>query len=369
MTYGKVVSAPQQSKSLVEYFADRAGIDPSDYLTALKAFLLPGNIKASREELISVMLVAKRFDLDPFSKEIYAVPGRSGGPIRPVIAYDGWLKILFRQPNFDGYDWKFSDETYTPDLYKSPVPVWCECTIYDKVRSHPITVREYFDEVARPQIRVAKDGRRYLASDSPWVQMPKRMLRTKTVIQAIRNSYAIGGDLDGDTLCEADGEDIEQSFADTGAPALVPAPEPAPAADPKPAPRRAQVRVTPSKYPDLSDKASLDRLLTNLVKSASDPQKQLGLKGLQNWILKNLDAGCQAYAIDFCTKALQPKPAASPAPAPAVPSGNSAEPQTAKAVKPAPVRNEQRAPDPLGDADADCFGLESFSDGDDIDAL
>ena len=54
-------------------------------------------------------------------------------------------------------------------------------------------MREYFEEVMRPRYFRTNKGSVMLDQNSPWVRMPWRMLRAKTVIQAVRNAYPVGG--------------------------------------------------------------------------------------------------------------------------------------------------------------------------------
>ena len=89
-----------QTQSLIEYFATKAGIAPDKYFEALRGVPFVNCPNITREEMTGVLLLAKKLDLDPFSKEIYAIPGRNDGPVVPVIAFDGWMKILLRQPTF-----------------------------------------------------------------------------------------------------------------------------------------------------------------------------------------------------------------------------------------------------------------------------
>lgn len=182
-----------QTQSLIEYFATKAGIAPDKYFEALRSVPFVNCPNITREEMTGVLLLAKKLDLDPFSKEIYAIPGRNDGPVVPVIAFDGWMKILLRQPTFDGMETLPSDEMIEVDGYPRKVHAWCECVIYDKERSHPIRVREYFEEVMRPRYFRTNKGSVMLDQNSPWVRMPWRMLRAKTVIQAVRNAYPVGG--------------------------------------------------------------------------------------------------------------------------------------------------------------------------------
>ena len=60
---------------------------------------------------------------------------------------------------------------------KNDIPIWMEFSIFRSDLAHPITVREYFSE---------------LKTEHPmWVQMPRRMLRHKTVQQCVRLAFGI----------------------------------------------------------------------------------------------------------------------------------------------------------------------------------
>ena len=57
------------------------------------------------------------------------------------------------------------------------IPIWMECSIYRSDLVQPMTVREYFAE---------------LKTDHPiWQQMPRRMMRHKTLQQCARLAFGI----------------------------------------------------------------------------------------------------------------------------------------------------------------------------------
>lgn len=160
--------------------AERCNVDPAKLHSTLKNTVFRG---ASDDELLALVVIANTYELNPFcGKELYAFPKRGGG-ITPMVGLDGWLKIANRQPNFDGMD---------VDVYgDGPTPTHATCEIFLKDRTHSVKITEYFDECKR--------------GTDPWTQMPRRMLRNKAIIQAIRVAFGIGGIHDED-----EAEDIAQ---------------------------------------------------------------------------------------------------------------------------------------------------------------
>lgn len=176
-----VVKTPTPNTGLVAQFAARYAIDADKMLETLKqtAFKQKGKNGAapavvSNEQMMALLVVAKEYDLNPFTKEIYAFPSEGG--IVPIISVDGWIRMINARPELDSLTLQ-----YAPEGTESP---WIECTIIRKDRSMPITVREYLDECTR--------------DTGPWKSHPKRMLRHKAVIQCARLAFGFGGVYDPD---------------------------------------------------------------------------------------------------------------------------------------------------------------------------
>ena len=170
-----VVQAQPRPTKILARFAERYGIDQDKMLTTLKATAFKGDV--SNEQMIALLVVAEQYGLNPWTKEIYAFPDRSG--IVPVVGVDGWSRIINSSPQFDGMEFN------EPELRaNSQVPEWIECVIYRKDRAHPIKVREYFKEVARDV--------------GPWKSHPRRMLRHKSMIQCARLAFGFVGIFDED---------------------------------------------------------------------------------------------------------------------------------------------------------------------------
>jgi phage recombination protein Bet len=162
----------QTKQSALAVMASKYSVEAPKLLDTLKSTLMP---KASNEEMMAFVLVANSYDLNPFTKEIYAFPNRSGG-ISPVVSVDGWMKLMNRQPQFDGISFRCEEA--------DGKPVSVTATIYLKDRSRPVEVTEYFAECYR--------------STEPWKSHPRRMLRHKALIQAARVAFGFSGITDED---------------------------------------------------------------------------------------------------------------------------------------------------------------------------
>lgn len=161
--------------SLLAKIAAKYNVDPDKMLTTLKATAFRGNV--SNEQMMSLLIVADHYGLNPWTREIYAFPDKNNG-IVPVVGVDGWSRILNDHPQFDGVEFAFGADD------DRGLPTWCECTIHRKDRSHPVTVREYMAEVRR--------------DTGPWKSHPRRLLRHKSLIQCARVALGFSGIYDQD---------------------------------------------------------------------------------------------------------------------------------------------------------------------------
>ena len=212
--------ARTETKSLVVKFADRYAVDPNKMLSTLAAtaFKQRDGSAPSNEQMMSLLVVADQYKLNPFTREIYAFPDKQNG-IVPVVGVDGWSRIINSHPQFDGMEFRYSDTTTTPPGSKSPCHEWVECVMYRKDRGRPVVVREYLDEVYRAPFK--KQGRNgEYQVDGPWQTHTKRFLRHKAMIQCARLAFGFVGIFDDDEAHRID----EQQERDMG-PAQVIEPE------------------------------------------------------------------------------------------------------------------------------------------------
>lgn len=173
------VARVEDKPKLVEVFSDKYGVDANKMLGTLKATAFRGG-NISNEQMMSLLVVANQYDLNPFTKEIYAFPDKGG--IIPVVSVDGWSRIMNSNPQMDGIEFEYSEEKV--DHHGKTCHEWIDCLIYRKDRSRPIRVREYFDEVKK--------------DTGPWKSHPNRMHRHKAEIQCARVAFGFAGIYDLD---------------------------------------------------------------------------------------------------------------------------------------------------------------------------
>ncbi|MBX3610364.1 MAG: recombinase RecT [Hydrogenophaga sp.] len=165
--------------------------DGSSLVETLKAtaFRQRGNEVVTDAQMEALLIVAEQYRLNPFTKELFAFSDK--GAIVPVVSVDGWSRIINEHSQFDGLEFRYSEDIVTPARGK-PCPEWCEVTLYRKDRSRPTVVREYLDEVY--QAPRGQNG----GYDGPWQTHTKRFLRHKTLIQGARIAFGFAGIYDED---------------------------------------------------------------------------------------------------------------------------------------------------------------------------
>jgi phage recombination protein Bet len=173
ITAGEARAADQERVSLLATFASRYGLEANNMMRVLRTTVLRpsnGGSEPSNEQVAAFMIVANQHSLNPFTKEVHGFVDKRGG-IVPIVGVDGWAKLANQHPQFDGLDFEQNDES-------------CTCKIYRKDRAHPIVVTEYLSE--------CKQG-------SPaWQSHPKRMLRHRAMVQAMRLAFSFAGVYDPD---------------------------------------------------------------------------------------------------------------------------------------------------------------------------
>ena len=170
---------PTARTSVLIAMSEKYGMDPRAFESTLRATVIKpdkhGN-EATREEFAAFLLVAKEYDLNPLTKEIYAFVDR--GVVTPIVSIDGWANIINSHPMFDGMD--FADAV-DPD---KGIVTAITCRMHRKDRHHPTEVTEYLAECKR--------------DTDPWRKWPRRMLRHKAMIQAARYAFGFAGIYDPD---------------------------------------------------------------------------------------------------------------------------------------------------------------------------
>lgn len=185
----ELATVPQTSP-LITHLASQWEMTPRTMIETLKATIFPQKDKdgkavvVSDAQMVAFLQVCRRYDLNPFVREIYAFPTQGGG-IVPMVPVDGWSSIMNRRPEMDGLEFIDEWEVDEHNARKSPIPFSTTCIIYRKDRSHPTKVTEFFSECNQP-------------TKNPWKQWPARMLRHKALIQCARIAFSLAGIYDPD---------------------------------------------------------------------------------------------------------------------------------------------------------------------------
>jgi phage recombination protein Bet len=177
--------------SLIERTAQRFGVDANKMLQTLKATAFRAEREVTNEQMMALLVVADQYDLNPWTKEIYAFPDKKNGII-PVVGIDGWSRIINSNSAFDGMEFIESEEIVDSAEHK-PCPAWIECVIYRKDRRHPIRVRERLAECYRPPFKG-----QYGPVIGPWQTHTSRFLRHKAMLQCARVAFGFVGIFDQD---------------------------------------------------------------------------------------------------------------------------------------------------------------------------
>jgi phage recombination protein Bet len=191
--------------TLVERTAERFGVDAGKLMQTMKMTCFkqpPGRngappIDVTNEQMMALLIVAEKYGLNPFTKEIYAFADKGG--IAPLVSIDGWLRLGNDRPELDGiefeegprgsvqvYKTEYDERTRKKVQVEAQAfgPEWVKATVYRKDRAHPLAVTEYLSEC-------------WMDTD-PWRKSPTRMLRHRATIQALRIAFGFSGIADED---------------------------------------------------------------------------------------------------------------------------------------------------------------------------
>lgn len=164
----EVVAMPVQARAgLLTTFGNRYNVDPSKVANVLKQTCFRTEKPASDEQMMALLVVSNQYQLNPFTKEIFAFEDRHKG-IVPVVSVDGWARIINEHPQLAAIEFEYADDGS-----------WIDCIIERKDRTRPTRVREYLAECRR--------------NTGPWGSHPQRMLRHKALIQCARIAFGFSG--------------------------------------------------------------------------------------------------------------------------------------------------------------------------------
>jgi len=202
------------SEKLVGRLAQRYGVPANTLLGVLRdtVFKPPkGEAAFSDVELAAALVLAEKYDLNPFAREIYVT--RHRGALLVIVPIDGWAKIANAQEAYDGCEFDYENDSQG-EIYSTT------CRIYRKDRSRPTEVTEFYEECFDPKSDSPRD---------PWRKWGRRMLRHKAYIQAVRLAFSLSEAVDDDEAARMGVRTPEYSVRDGNREIAAPAPAPAPA--------------------------------------------------------------------------------------------------------------------------------------------
>lgn len=193
----EAVASPSMTaeNSVVIRMAKAYGIREGNLLKSLKSIIFH-DPKVSDDEAQAFLLVADKYGLDPWTRQIYPALTKQGA-ILPVVGVDGWCAIINNHPQADGLMVKAGAKRLMKEILhrngddpwlNMEVPEEITVEIYRKDRKFPVVVSESMVECFR--------------ATEPWKTHPARMLRHKAIIQAARIAFGFTGIYDPD---EAEG--------------------------------------------------------------------------------------------------------------------------------------------------------------------
>ena len=179
----------QKPLSVIGALATQHGMEKDHFEAALKATVVPAGI--NQAQFAAFCMVAKQYNLNPLTKEIYAFPAKGGG-IVPIVSIDGWCNIINSNNALNGIDFE--------DKHEEGKLVSITCIIHRKDREYPVKCTEYMSECDR--------------QTEPWKKWPARMLRHKALIQCARYAFSLSGIYDQDEAERMDMVDITPQVVD-----------------------------------------------------------------------------------------------------------------------------------------------------------
>ena len=163
-----------ESSELTRELAIQYKVPVGELVKTVKAICFPGGA-ASDAQLLVFLNAARKLELDPLNKEIYAFV--SSGKLQVIVGFDGWIKLATRNAQFAGFE--FADI-----LDEKGTLVAVTCKMY------------------RKDWRVAGEATEYLVEcqgqTDPWKKWPHRMLRNKAYIQCARMTFGFAEAVDPD---------------------------------------------------------------------------------------------------------------------------------------------------------------------------
>lgn len=185
------------ANSIMLRMSEKFGVDHQVLYNTLSktCFRKPDGSAPTKEEMVTLLIISEKSNLNPMLGEIYAFPGKQGG-IVPIVGINGWRQIATSNPEYAGVRFEFSPEKVT--VVGVTAPEWIKCVVTRKRPDGTLFEVEgfaFFEEKFRPT--------------EPWKQQPRQMLCNKAQIQALKNAFPSLSSI----YDEEEGRDMAASYA------------------------------------------------------------------------------------------------------------------------------------------------------------
>lgn len=178
-----VHTAEPARRMLSDIVADRLNVEPAKLWKVIRDNVISYNKDRepapTDEEVMHVLSVMNKYELDPFVKQIHAF--RHKGKLQVMVGVDGWITVANRNPNFKGVEYEFPpmDEMVTTKSGKKCWP-WVKATCHVDGRV-PTVAYAFLDE----WYTETKWG------DSAWEKHPTHRLKQKAYTTSVREGLGI----------------------------------------------------------------------------------------------------------------------------------------------------------------------------------
>ena len=191
-----------EKRTLSEVVAERLMITPKQAWAVVKnqvISLRENEPPASDAEILHVLSVMQKYELDPFVKQVYAF--RHQGKLNVAVGIDGWIDLAQRNPKFLGVTYKFPEVEAMPEMPDGKMAwPWVKATCHVNGR-HPTVAYAFLDEWF-----VKGTGNR----KSNWEEKPNYRLKMKAHNLSVREGLGISlyDDADHEQIVQAQYKDI-----------------------------------------------------------------------------------------------------------------------------------------------------------------
>jgi phage recombination protein Bet len=159
-------------------------------LSLLKSTIVPSD--ATDDEIKLFIMICKKYNLDPFSKEIVMTKYQTKDGYRTnfITTRDGYLKIAMQDPGFDGIISFVVKEGDEFEIDAGSLQVKHK---FGSKRGEIIGAWAMARHKNRPPVIVFVDFKEYVQNTPVWRQYPSAMIQKVAEVSALRRQFNISG--------------------------------------------------------------------------------------------------------------------------------------------------------------------------------